>query len=396
MKNPLVGAARLQKRVSQQLRPQVTSLPDPKLSLGMYLQAVETRVGAQRTNLGIRQTFPTGGKLRLRGEIADRRVEEAGEDLRLRRLEVTRRLRKAYYEYWYNRRARSITKEMMDLVVSGEQVARTRYSSGRGGQEVLIKAQVELGVLEDRVHTLEEIESTYVEIINALLDRNPGETLGDPDLRDLEETELIKTKEELFQSLKKRAPELRKLSFQAQRKSLEKKLEQKARIPDITAGINWVITDKAAFVTPDNGKDPLVATIGINLPFRRRRYRAAARARELERLAIEETAEGIRNALEADLEGAYFRYQDGRRKLNLYRDSLVPKGRQSLEATFASFQSGRASFLDLLDAERILLDFELSYARGARDHLQAIADIERIVGTGISQRATKSGKVSTP
>jgi outer membrane protein TolC len=396
MSNPSLSAARLRKQARQEIRPQVTSLPDPRLGLGLQLRSVETRVGPQKQSLSFGQSFPTGGKLNLKGRIADHLVQEAGEDLQTVRLEVSRSLRRAYYEYWFNRRTQVITKEMMDLVISGEQVARTRYSSGRGGQESLIKAQVELGVLEDRVRTLQQIEPTIVDSINALLDRDPGTPLGDPDPEDLKESELLLSKEEVFSIMEKRSPELRNFDIQAKRKLLEAKLEAKARIPDITFGLTWIRTDDSLFPTPDRGKDPLLATVGINLPLRRGKYRAAEKAKSLERAAILKSSKNAQNRLEADLEKAFFLYQDGRRKLNLYRDSLVPKGRQSLEATFASFQAGRSSFLDLLDAERVLLDFELSQARGVKDHLQAIADIERLVGTNVSKKVTTPGKAVTP
>lgn len=387
--NPTIQAARARQAARAQRRPQVTSLPDPKLQLTVQLESVETRVGPQRGGLGISQTFPTAGKLKLRGAIADHGTQAADEVLRAVELRVEAELRQAYYDYWFTRRSREITQEMMDLLVSGERVARTRYAAGRGTQAVILKAQVELGVLEDRLRTLDELEPTQIQNILSLLDRPPAASLGEPSPEDLVEHEVLPPLEELFEKAARLSPAVRSLDVQADQKALEAKLARKARVPDITFGVTWIPTGSALNpATPGNGDDPFLATVGVNLPLRRRRYRAAERERALEREALLRSRDGEVNDLEAALKKAYFAYSDGRRKLSLYRDSLVPKGRQSLEATFSSFQAGRASFLDLLDAERVLLDFELSHARGVADHLKAIAAIERLVAEAVSREVS--------
>lgn len=387
--NPTIRAARARQAARVQRRPQVSSLPDPKLQVAIQVESVETRVGPQRGSLGISQTFPTGGKLRIRGEIADRQADVAGEEVRRTILDVEASLKKAYYEYWFTRRSRQITEEMMDLLVSGERVARTRYAGGRGGQEVILKAQVELGVLEDRVRSLEKRVPTHVEAILALLDRPSGGPLGAPSPGDLNEREVTLSLQQLFARAAELSPRVRGLEIQADQKALEARLARKARVPDLTLGLSWIPTGSALNpATPGSGDDPLVASLAVNLPLRRRRYRAAELERTLEREALMEARAGEVNTLEATLQDAYFAYADGRRKLTLYRDSLVPKGRQSLEATFASFQAGRASFLDLLDAERVLLEFELSHARGVAAHLAAIADIERMVAEPVSREVS--------
>lgn len=388
-RNPSIEAARQTHAARRQRRPQVTSLPDPKLQLSAQLESVETRVGPQRGGLGISQTFPTGGKLKIRGSLADRQVETAAEHLRGTILAAEAELKKVYYDYWFTRRSREITQEMMDLLRSGERVARTRYAAGRGPQEVVLKAQVELGVLEDRLRTLAELEPTLIDELLSLLDRPPGSSLGEPSAADLAERELVPSLETLYEKASLLSPTVRGLEIQATQKALEARLARKARVPDITFGLSWIPTGSALNpATPGNGDDPLIATFAVNLPLRRRRYQAAERERTLEREAILRARDDEVNALEAALKKAYFAYTDGRRKLSLYRDSLVPKGRQSLEATFASFQAGRASFLDLLDAERVLLDFELSHARGVADHLKAIATIERLVAEPVSQEVS--------
>ena len=91
------------------------------------------------------------------------------------------------------------------------------------------------------------------------------------------------------------------------------------------------------------------------------------------------------NRLRAELEMALYRFRDGGRRVTLFRDSLIPKGEESVQALDTAYQSGDEGFLDLIDAERVLLEFQLQAARAEADRAKALAEIERI--TGISLHA---------
>ncbi|GAH83671.1 unnamed protein product, partial [marine sediment metagenome] len=89
------------------------------------------------------------------------------------------------------------------------------------------------------------------------------------------------------------------------------------------------------------------------------------------------------NTLNAELALAVFRFRDAERKIDLYRDTLLPKARQSVKATEASFRAGGGTFLDLIDTQRILLEFELAYERALASRMQRLAELEKLVGKEI-------------
>ena len=77
---------------------------------------------------------------------------------------------------------------------------------------------------------------------------------------------------------------------------------------------------------------------------------------------------------------AFFRFRDAERKIDLYRKTLLPKAGQSLEVTRQAFESGQVNFLDLVDAQRVLLEFRLSLERSLADRAQSLAELERLSG----------------
>jgi outer membrane protein TolC len=64
----------------------------------------------------------------------------------------------------------------------------------------------------------------------------------------------------------------------------------------------------------------------------------------------------------------------------LYRDTLVPKAEQSLGVTMEAFMTGAGTSLDLIDAEKTLLELQLAYYRALTDQAQKLAEIETLVG----------------
>ncbi len=133
----------------------------------------------------------------------------------------------------------------------------------------------------------------------------------------------------------------------------------------------------------DSGRDALFASVGVSLPIWRSAYGAAEQAARSNYRAAEYEQTDLGNRLSAALDDALYRYDDARRKAALYEDALLPKARQSIAAVRSAYETGNADFLDVVDAERILLEFELTARRAAADRLIQLAEIDRLAGGGV-------------
>lgn len=163
------------------------------------------------------------------------------------------------------------------------------------------------------------------------------------------------------------------------------KLAGKNYYPDITVGLDYVDTDEALMPgTPDSGKDPVIAKASVNLPIWYPKYRAAEREARLRHAAVQEQRVNTENQLEADLKLALYHFRDAERKIDLYRDTLIPLADQSLKVAQLGFQAGKVSFLSLIDAERLLLEFQLAYERALADRAKRLAEIETLVNKDLS------------
>jgi cobalt-zinc-cadmium efflux system outer membrane protein len=390
LNNPGLEAAFDRWRAAVEKVPQMRSLPDPRLSYAYYIQEVETRVGPQRQRLDISQTLPWFGKLDLRGDMASEAAHAEREWYEATKLRLFHRVKTAYYEHYYLGRAIAIVEDNIRLLTDLEEVTRNMYRVGSAPYAQIIKAQVELSRLEDRLSSLRDLEGSILAELNSALNRPTDAHLPWPEA--ISEEGVVFSDQDVFSWLRENNPELKAMGFVVGKEDVAMDLARKDFRPDITLGLQYIDTDDALMPgARDSGKDPVIGMVSINLPIWLGKYRAAEReARARHKAALEERTER-ENELLACLKKAVYRFRDADRKLNLYRDTLVPKAEQSLGVASEAFRTGGADFLDLIDAERTLLEFSLSYERALADRVQALAEIEMLVGREILAREAGPG-----
>ena len=104
-------------------------------------------------------------------------------------------------------------------------------------------------------------------------------------------------------------------------------------------------------------------------------------------LRAQYAVEDRRNELTAIVDRIAFEHADALRKLRLYRDGLVPKAEQSLNASYAAYQAGELDFLNVIDAQRLLLDFQLQLERALSNLGIKQAEVEMLAGGPIDEVA---------
>jgi outer membrane protein TolC len=386
LSNPGLEAAFNRWKAALEEIPQLRALPDPRFTYAYFIREVETRVGAQRQKIAISQTFPWFGKLGLKGNVALESAHREKAAYEAAKLRLFHRVTDAYVEYAYLFRAIEVTEANLQLLTELEQVVLAKYRTGTAPHAAVIKAQLELGKLEVRLLALRDRRAPVTANLNAMLGRSRNGPLAPP--RPLSLDPVMFSDEQLHNWLHEQNPELRALAATAARERAAVALAKKAYFPDVTLGADWIDTDETDMPgVTDSGKDPIIARLSLNLPLWFGKNRAGIReAQARERAALLERIDR-ENALSAELEAALYQFRDAERKIDLYGNTLLPKAAQSLQVTRQAFSAARADFLDLIDAQRTLLEFQLSYERALADREQRLAKIEMLIGRTIPRGA---------
>lgn len=384
-KNPAIRETLARYRAALERVPQVSALPDPVFAFGQAIRSVETRVGPQLNTFVLSQAFPWFGKLDLRGKVATQEALAVYQGYRATQYEVIVQLKRAYYELAYADAALGISREEQSLLEHYESLAQTRYATGQGLQQAVIKIQAEITRVLNRLDILEQQRVSLEARLNTLMDRPPSDSI--PPTGALSAPEVTLDLEALYALGDQNRQELKAAQERIARSERSIDLAQKNTWPDFFVGVGFVNvgarTDAAGVMSPppDNGKNALSVSAGINIPIWRDKYDAAVREAGEMLLAERSGYANVRNEMEFSIRDQVVRIETFQEQIRLFEDVLIPQSEEALRSTEAAYQTGELGVLDLLDSERVLLSVRIVRARYYSDLLNALASLERAVGT---------------
>jgi outer membrane protein, heavy metal efflux system len=356
-------------------------LPDPQFTYGYFIREVETRVGPQRHKISLGQKFPWPSKLILAAQAADAQARASGQRYQKAKLALFHKVKDAYYQYYFLSQSIEITTANLQLLQQLEAVARARYRSSSGKHPDVIRAQLELSSLEDRLASLKAMRKPLVSQLLYLTADSSRQQLPWPG-KVPADVQLAMGGREIVAQMKRSNPDLAAMAEDILAAEKAVSLARRSVLPDVTLGVTWIPTDEPDGPMPDEdrGKDPLAFTVGFSLPLWYGRHRAARKAAQSKLHAVRLFREETSNMLIARIEKIIFEIQDAQRKRQLYRGKLLPKAKEALQSVQASYRGGKASFLSLVEAQRIRLQFQLELVRSITTHHRKLAVLEMLVG----------------
>lgn len=383
--HPGLKAAFYRWRASLERIPQARSLPDPQVSFAVVLDEVDRSTQYMGERYAISQMFPWFGKLELRGDVALAEARAEAQRFEAERLKLVERVTQAYAEYAYLQRAAEIARENRALLTRLEAVAMAQFRAGTTSQADVNRAQVELGRLDDQVRSLQDMLGSAAADLNYAIGRPAHAVLpappGQPSSARVIELP-ARSDEQWLALARDHNPDLLTIHHDATGRQHAIDLARREYWPDVMFELEYARDGSARMAMMDGGgADMLMGKVALNLPIWRDKLDAGVREAHAQFRASLHQLEDQQITVESDLKRALFAYRDAQRKLQLYRGTLLPKSRQALATTEAGYRAGDATFSDLLDAQRVQLEFELAYERAAADRMLAIARVWRNVGT---------------
>src|SRR5438552_5065201 len=246
--NPEIRAARFRFEAATKRPSQVAALPEPKLTLanvgvGHPFSRLNVSEFAYR-GIGIAQEIPFPGKLSLAAEEARREADSERQNYKSIVLEKMSQLKTAYYDWYFVTKAIDITTKNRDLLDRFEQIARARYAVGKGIQPDVLKAQVEVSGLAQRLEILDQKNLLAEARIRSLL--NSEIPLGRP--ADLRKTPLPLKLESILQMVESHSPRLQANQAMVQSRAVAIDRAHKEYRPDFNFSAQW---QKTASQFPD-------------------------------------------------------------------------------------------------------------------------------------------------
>ncbi|HET8667157.1 MAG TPA: TolC family protein [Terriglobales bacterium] len=387
--NPAVASATHAVAAQRARIPQAGSLPDPTVSVGWEGNitpfSVQTGDPASYRAVTASQTLPYFGKRGLRRDIAGKEADASQWDLEAVRRRVAAAVKAAYYDYWYYDKAIRTTQQNRDLLNQLSQIAEARYRVGKGMQADVLRSQVELSMLLQKLTTLEQQRATAQARLNALMGRDPESPLQ-PAADISTQSPLNYSLEDLYKLARENDPEYQRMQKMVERNQLALNLAHKDYLPDLSVGYMYqqrpALPDMHGF------------TFTVNIPvFYRTKQREEVRQATEEELSAVKARDNGQNELYFDLKQNYLAAKASENLLKLFSQGVVPQSSLALESSMSAYQVGNVDFLTLIGNFTTVLNYETDYYRELANYQTALAQIEALTGTELTN--VQSPPIST-
>ncbi len=361
--HPRMRAAAADVRAAKAEAHAAGGLMDPVLNVSQSL------AGEEAQSLSVQQSLPLFGKRGLAREQADLRAQAVAALQDQVRLDLTVELIDAYAEYAYITGAGAVLVEQEQLSRQLVQVVGVRYRTGETQQAPLLRMQNQVDDLAREREALIELAEAAGAKLNAALGRPLDASLPAVDLAGVQ---LADPPAALAERLRAESPLLRATALQLAADQVGRRLAGRAGLPDLMLGAEFMRN-------PMMSGNSVNLMAGITLPVWRNRYRAQQNQADALYLAREQRLQDQQLQLHAELKMAEYRLREARRRRQLYGDVLQVRASQAFQSTQTAYQSGAATFADLVDSQRELLAFRLGHLRAQADTLVAGAQLMALV-----------------
>ena len=380
-RNPELVAARKQWEAATNRITQARSWDDPILSIQLWnVPQPFKATQADNTIFGLSQNLPFPGKLGLKGEVASRSADMTEQAVHAKERELVARLKQAYYDLFLMQKTIQIHHEQVELLRQFFEIANTKFRAGKGSQADVLKAQVELSLLQQQLPVLEQRRKTAGAMLNTLLDRDPSLPLGlaqEPSPLPIDQP-----LDDLHRLALNDRPELKAAELDVQRSEQSRALAQRQYYPDFNVAFQRFQNYQA--------NDGFGAYVAMSIPFAfwtKPKYDAGVQEAAAAVSVAQAQQHTLENLTRFQVDDLLAKLRATDQVATLYRTTILPQAEQSLESARVGYRVGKGSFLDLIDAQRTWRGFQQEYFKAIVDRQHRLAELEQVVGITLDRQS---------
>lgn len=363
--NPNLAAAGWSMSVAQGERIQAGLIPNPELSF----EVEDTRSDTRTSTVQLTQPIELGGKRGARIRLADRGSDAAALELERSRNELRSEVILAFYSHLRARMRVDLAEESLSLTKRGTDIAEGRVKAGKVPPIELTRAQVQMAEVQLELNrSRKELASANTrlqvvlggDLVTNLLPVGDATVLPTP-------PDIVTLLKALDSSADMR---LARLGVDQQEASFE--LEKTLRIPDISVSLG------SQYSAEDRER---VNVVGLSMPlplFNRNQGNVLAAARRADQARDQRNATELR--LQGTLQEALDQWGAAAIEIESFKTTILPSAQKAVDSTVRGFEMGKFGFIDVLDAQRTLIQGRLQYLQALEIASQSWSELERIYG----------------
>jgi outer membrane protein TolC len=427
--------------------PQVGSLPDPELSMGVFLSPMEVVNGKQVADLRLMQMFPWFGVLRNAKDEMSLMAKARYESMRDAKLQLFFEMQQTWYQLIQNKVLIRLTEENVTNLQTIESLTIAQFktpslgnspsatapkvSSAASGNSTasptsmqtmdgsatapsapamsgssamssspmgssaatigltdIYTIQMELGELTNSLNLLRDKQQTLQARFNSYLNRNYQSTLTLPD--SMMVSNLPPDAINLRDSMLHNNPMVTMLQYEGQSVEARRQMVSRMGYPMVGVGLNYSVINKNEMISSSmNGKDMVMPMVTVTLPIYRRKYKAMQQEADLLKDANKYNLQATANDLQNNYSQAMELFNDSQRRMQLY-DNQTNLAKQSYRLMLKRLEVSSSGLSDLLRINQQLIDYQSKHLQAVTDYNTSVAWLQRLGGEEVpEEQSTK-------
>ena len=373
--NPKLKSAYAQFEAAMQRAPQVSSLPDPSVTMSAFGRMIETRVGAQEARFSLSQMFPWFGTLQAKEDASVLMAEAKFQNFLDMRNQLFFEIKSVYAELYAIKETIQLKKKNLTILDSYHELSLSRFKSGHAPMVNVIKVDIQREAAITEIELLEEIMKPLETRFNLILNREPDIAVQIQDTLMFKNYEILMDPKELFEN----HPSITGLEKQKESYEMQQIVAQKEGSPMLGLGIDYSIISKRTDANPEmNGQDAIMPMLTVTLPIFRKKYRAAKKEAEFMASSMEQEQEAQKNELQSAYELTLYDLKKAEQLIALYEKQLVSSG-QASKLLISGFSNSIIDFEEVLQMNQDILMLQTQEVEAIKNGFKAKAKLDYLI-----------------
>lgn len=354
-------------------------LPDPTLSVGLNNFPIQsggfTTDGMTNAAVGVRQVFPAGQTRVINTRRFDSLANEMNQNAAARGRNVLTAARQSWLDLYYWERAHALVSESRPFFDDLATITRSLYAVGRKTQQDVLRAELELSRLDDRLIEIGRQRSRA----RAALGEWIGSDASRPVALKLPAWEGVPAQKSL-QSMLLQHPLVQAADAQIDARVAGVDLAEQGSSPGWALDVGYSYRD-GSLPSGQPRSDLVTLGVTVDLPFFRKRSIDSTLSAALhERSAAKSGREQVLRRLQSQLDTEFSRWNDLTRRLELYDTRILSQANANAEASLLAYQSDKGDFSDVMRAYIDDLNTRIDHIRLQVERAQSYAVLANLGG----------------
>ena len=353
--NPEVQSFDIKYAIAEEKIKEANWLPNTEFSLGYFVSETETRVGAQRARIGVKQMLPWFGTLSARENYASSMAEAEYIEVTIAKRKLGLSVAQSYYNLYESSAKQLILEENIQLLKTYERLALTSVEIGKASAVDVLRLQIRQNELKQQKEILLEVFEAEKAAFNNLLNRDASSEISSAVNLELPEENELYDLDVLSLN-----PELLKYNKLYESIVQSELLNKRESLPTIGIGLDYLpVSERADMVITDNGKDVIMPMFSVSIPLFNSKYTSISKQNELRQKEIEFQKNQRYNVLSTAFSKALSQRNQAQIKYRTQSKNLE-QARDAEDILIKNYETGTIDFNDLLDIQELQLKFQLN------------------------------------